>query len=196
MEPGGTVDATLRMETHSPGVNRPMTVPMERVENRILSIRGHRVMVDTDLAEVYGVPTRALNQAIKRNAERFPEDFAFRLTAEEKTELVTNCDRFGRLKHSTVFPLVFTEHGAIMAASVLNSPRAIEASVYVVRAFVKMREVLASHKELVRRLDEMEGKVDRQFKVVFDAIRALADDTRLHFEDDEPEQETEDTGDQ
>ena len=150
-----------------------MTVPMERVENRILTIRGHRVMVDTDLAEVYGVPTRALNQAIKRNAERFPEDFAFRLTVKEKTELITNCDRFTRLKHSIVVPLVFTEHGAIMAASVLNSPRAVEASVYVVRAFVKMREVLASHKELVRRLDEMEGKVDRQFKVVFDAIRAL-----------------------
>jgi hypothetical protein len=150
-----------------------MTVPMERVENRILTIRGNRVMLDADLAEVYGVPTRALNQAIKRNAERFPEDFVFRLTAEEKTELVTNCDRFSRLKHSTVFPLVFTEHGAIMAASVLNSPRAIEASVYVVRAFVKMREVLVHHKELVQRLNEMEGKVDRQFKVVFDAIRAL-----------------------
>ena len=150
-----------------------MAVPMERVTDRILSIRGRRVILDADLAEVYGVPTKAINQAIKRNAERFPEDFAFRLTAEEKTERVTNCDRFVRLKHSTVLPLVFTEHGAIMAASVLNSPRAIEASVYVVRAFVKMREALTSHKELVRRLDEMEGKVDRQFKVVFDAIRAL-----------------------
>ena len=95
------------------------------------------------------------------------------LSPDEKTELVTNCDRFFRLKHSTVFPLAFTEHGAIMAASVLNSPRAIEASVYVVRAFVKMREVLATHKVLVRRLDEMEGKYDRHFKVVFDAIRAL-----------------------
>ena len=156
-----------------------MTIPMERVEDRILSIRGHRVMVDTDLAEVYGVPTRALNQAIKRNVERFPEDFAFRLTSGEKTELVTNCDRFARLKHSTVFPLVFTEHGAIMAASVLNSPRAIEASVYVVRAFVKMREVLATHKELARRLIEMEQKYDRQFKVVFDAIRALMEPPKI-----------------
>ena len=150
-----------------------MAISIERVENRILTIRGHRVMLDADLAELYGVPTKALNQAIKRNVERFPEDFAFRLTVEEKTELVTNCDRFARLKHSTVLPLAFTEHGAIMAASVLNSPRAIEASVYVVRAFVKMREVLANHKELVRRLDEMEGKYDRQFKVVFDAIRGL-----------------------
>lgn len=99
--------------------------------------------------------------------------FRFRLKAEEKTELVTNCDRFFRWKHSTVFPFAFTEHGAIMAASVLNSPRAIEASVYVVRAFVKMREVLTSHKGLVRRLDEMEATYDRQFKVVFDAIRGL-----------------------
>ncbi|HZL98308.1 MAG TPA: ORF6N domain-containing protein, partial [Terriglobales bacterium] len=105
--------------------NRPMTVPMERVENRILAIRGHRVMVDTDLAEVYGVPTKRLNEQVKRNAERFPEDFAFRLTLEEKMELVAKCDRFPRLKHSTVFPLVFTEHGAIMAANVLNSRRAI-----------------------------------------------------------------------
>ena len=156
-----------------------MTIPMERVEDRILSIRGHRVMLDADLAELYGVQTKALNQAIKRNAERFPEDFAFRLTTEEKKELVTNCDRFGQLKHSTVFPLAFTEHGAIMAASVLNSPRAIEVSVYVVRAFVKMREVLVTHKELVRRLDEMEGKYDRQFKVVFDAIRALMEPPKI-----------------
>jgi hypothetical protein len=94
-------------------------------------------------------------------------------------ELVTNCDRFARLKHSTIVPLVFTEHGAIMAANVLNSQRAIEASVYVVRAFVKMREVLATHKELVRRLDEMEGKYDRQFRVVFDAIRGLMEPPKI-----------------
>ena len=156
-----------------------MTIPMERVENRILTVRGHRVMVDTDLAEVYGVPTKRLNEQVKRNADRFPEDFAFRLAPEEKMELVAKCDRFSRLKHSTAFPLVFTEHGAIMAANVLNSRRAIEASVYVVRAFVKMREVLASHKELVRRLDEMEGKYDRQFKVVFDAIRALMEPPKI-----------------
>jgi len=98
---------------------------------------------------------------------------------ERKKELVTNCDRFGQLKHSTVFPLALTEHGAIMAASVLNSPRAIEASVYVVRAFVKMREALATHKELMRRLEEMEGKYDRQFKVVFDAIRALMEPPKI-----------------
>jgi len=132
-------------------------------------------MVDTDLAEVYGVPTKALNQAIKRNADRFPDDFMFQLSREEadsiRSQTVTL--KTVRGKHWKYLPYVFTEHGAIMAASVLNSPRAIEASVYVVRAFVKMREVLATHKELVLRLDKMEGKYHRQFKVVFDAIRAL-----------------------
>ena len=156
-----------------------MTIPMERIENRILTIRGHRVMIDTDLAEVYGVPTKRLNEQVKRNAERFPEDFAFRLIMKEKMGLVAKCDRLSRLKHSTAHPLVFTEHGAIMAANVLNSQRAISASVYVVRVFVKMREVLATHKALVQRLDEMEGKVDRQFKVVFDAIRALMEPPKI-----------------
>ena len=153
-----------------------MTHPAERIETRILTIRGHRVMVDADLAEVYGVPTKRLNEQVKRNAERFPEDFAFRLTPEEKTELVANCDRFSRLKHSTAFPLVFTEHGAIMAANVLNSQRAIEASVQVVRAFVRLREVLATHKDLARKVDALErkhGTHDAQIKAIFEAIRAL-----------------------
>jgi hypothetical protein len=152
-------------------------VPLvDRVEDRILQVRGHRVMVDADLAEVYGVPTKRLNEQVKRNAERFPEDFAFRLTPEEKTELVANCDRFSRLKHSTAFPLVFTEHGAIMAANVLNSQRAIEASVQVVRAFVRLREVLATHKDLARKVDALErkhGTHDAQIKAIFEAIRAL-----------------------
>jgi len=161
-----------------------MAIPMERVENRILSIRsirGHRVMLDADLAELYGVPTKALNQAIKRNAERFPDDFMFQIAREEaeflRSQTVTI--KTVRGKHWKYLPYVFTEHGAIMAASVLNSPRAIEASVYVVRAFVKMREVLATHKELVWRLDEMEGKYDRQFKAVFDAIRALMEPPKI-----------------
>jgi len=116
------------------------------------------VMLDADLAEVYNVTTKRLNEQVKRNADRFPEDFAFRLTAEEKTELVANCDRFDRLKHSTAFPLVFTEHGAIMAASILNSQRAVEASVYIVRAFVRMREALATHRGVSQRLNELEGR--------------------------------------
>lgn len=130
-------------------------------------------MIDADLAEVYGVPTKVLNQAVKRNADRFPKDFAFRLTAEEMAELVTTCDRFDRLKHSTTFPLAFTEHGVIMAANVMNSPRAIEGSIQVVRVFVKMREVMGSQRELARRLNALESRHDAQFRVIFDAIRAL-----------------------
>ncbi len=158
-----------------------MTVPMERVGHRIRFIRGHRVILDADLAEVYGVPTKALNQAIKRNAERFPEDFMFKLSREEADSLrsQTVTLKTVRGQHRKYLPYVFTEHGAIMAASVLNSSRAIEASVYVVRAFVKMREVLTSHKELVRRLDEMEQKYDAQFKAVFDAIRALMEPPKI-----------------
>ena len=140
---------------------------------RILTIRGQRVMLDADLAELYGVPTKVFNQAVKRNAERFPEDFAFRLTAEEKEELVTNCDRFNRLKHSTAYPLAFTEHGAIMAASVLNSKIAVETSVYVVRAFVRMREALVENRGLSAHLHALERKYEAKFRVVFDAIRAL-----------------------
>ncbi len=135
-------------------------------------------MIDADLAEVYDVPTKALNQAIKRNPDRFPVDFAFRITAEEKAELVTYCDRFSRLKHSTSLPLAFTEHGVIMAANVMNSPKAIEGSVLVVRAFVKLREMMVSHRELARRLSALESRYDAQFRVVFDAIRALMEPPR------------------
>ncbi len=155
-----------------------MTVPIERVETRILSIRGHRVIIDTDLAEVYGVPTKALNQAIKRNAERFPEDFMFQLTREEadilRSQTVTL--KTVRGQHRKYLPYVFTEHGAIMAASVLNSSRAIEASVYVVRAFVKMREAMSSDSELARRLVALERKYaahDVRIRGIFDAIRSL-----------------------
>ena len=130
-------------------------------------------MLDADLADLYGVTTKRLNEQVKRNAKRFPEDFAFRLTAEEKTELVANCDRFERLKHSAAFPIAFTEHGAIMAASILNSKRAVETSIYVVRAFVRMREMLVEHRGLAARLNEIERKYDARFRVVFDAIRAL-----------------------
>ena len=139
----------------------------------ILTIRGHRVMLDADLAKLYGVMTGALNQAVKRNKGRFPEDFAFRLTAKEKEEVVTKCDNLARLKFSPVLPLAFTEHGAIMAASVLNSQRGIKTSVYVVRAFVRMREALAGHRDLAKHLTELERKYDAQFRMVFDAIRAL-----------------------
>jgi len=145
----------------------------EDISQRIHTVRGHRVMLDGDLAELYGVTTKSLNQAVKRNAGRFPKDFAFRLTAEEKEEVVTKRDNLSRLKFSPALPFAFTEHGTIMAASVLNSIRGVETSVYVVRAFVRMREALVAHRGLAQRLNELEIKYDAQFRVVFDAIRAL-----------------------
>jgi hypothetical protein len=112
-------------------------IAMERIERSILLIRGVKVILDADLAQLYGVSTKAFNQAVKRNRDRFPDDFTFRLTKEEKGEVVTNCDHLQRLRFSSVLPVAFTEHGAIMAATVLNSDRAIKLSVFVVRAFLK-----------------------------------------------------------
>jgi len=151
-------------------------VPVERIEQTILYIRGHRVILDNDLARMYGTNTKALNQAVKRNAERFPEDFMFRLSAQEKEEVVTNCDHLRQLRFSPNRPLAFTEHGAIMAATVLNSKRAIEASLYVVRAFVRMRKLLAGNQDLAKKIAALESKFedhDKNFAIVFQAIREL-----------------------
>jgi hypothetical protein len=151
-------------------------IPVKPIESLILIIRGQRVMVDADLAQLYGVPTKVLNQAIKRHGDRFPEDFLFRLTAAEKQEVVTNCDHLSRLKFSPALPYAFSEHGAIMAAMVLNSPRAVQASVWVVRAFVKLRETMSTHKELVRKLAELERRLDYHnddIRVLMEAIKQL-----------------------
>jgi hypothetical protein len=149
------------------------SIPVERIDARILAIRGHKVMIDADLAELYGVTTKRLNQQVRRNSERFPEDFMFELSAKEKVEVVANCIHLARLKFSPVAPLAFTEHGALMAASVLNTPRAIEVSVFVVRAFVRLKQALDSHQELARRLAQLEARTDARFKAVFDALRDL-----------------------
>lgn len=148
-------------------------IPLPRVEELILQLRRQRVLLDADLARLYGVTTKVLNQAVKRNAERFPTDFMFQLTADEKAEVVTICDHLSKLKYSPSLPYAFTEHGALMAASVLNSPRAVDVSVAVVRAFVRLRVMAASHAELARKIEAMEKKYDAQFKGVFDAIRQL-----------------------
>jgi hypothetical protein len=148
-------------------------IPAEKIEQSILLIRGQKVMIDADLAALYWVRTKVLNQAVTRNAKRFPEDFMFRLTNKEKDELVTNCDRFKRLKHSTALPRAFTEQGVAMLSSVLNSERAIEVNIQVMRTFVNLRKMLASHKDLAGKLAKLENKYDEQFKIVFDAIRAL-----------------------
>lgn len=147
--------------------------PLENITAKVLVIRGHRVLVDADLAELYGVPTKQLNQQVKRNQARFPEDFMFQLTAVEKEEVVTICDHLSNLKFSRTPPYVFTEHGAIQAANVLNSRQAIETGVQVVRAFVRLRKMLISNTELARKLAALEKKYDAEFKVVFAAIRDL-----------------------
>jgi len=119
------------------------------------------------------VSTKRLNEQVKRNRTRFPRDFVFQLTRAERDEVVANCDHLAKLRFAPTMPYAFTEHGALMAASVLNTPRAVEIGLYVVRAFVSLRDAIAGHRDLERRLNVLEGKYDRQFKVVFDAIREL-----------------------
>lgn len=148
----------------------------ETVARRIMPIRGERVMLDADLAVLYGVATKVLNQAVKRNAERFPPDFMFQLTPEEKVEVVTNCDHLAKLKFSSSLPYAFTEHGALMLGNVLNSPRAVEVSILVVRTFVQLREMLSIHKDLAAKLDQLERKIaghDQVITGLIDAIRGL-----------------------
>jgi len=136
-------------------------IPQERIESRIYLFRGQKVMIDRDLAELYGVPTKALNQAVRRNEKRFPPDFVFQLNNKEKDELVTNCDRFKLLKHSSSLPFAFTEQGIAMLSSVLNSDKAIEVNVLIMRAFVRLRQVLSANKDLSYLFRELKGKVDQ-----------------------------------
>jgi hypothetical protein len=152
------------------------TLVPQAVVNRILQLRGQRVMLDADLAELYGVTTKRLNEQVKRNPDRFPEDFMFQLNAEEKAEVVANCDHLGQLKYSPSLPYAFTEHGALMLGNVLKSSRAVEVSLLVVRAFVQIREMLSTHKELAAKLDQLERKVsshDQAIAGLIDAIRQL-----------------------
>jgi hypothetical protein len=149
-------------------------IPVEAIERRIFLIRGQKVMLDRDLAELYGVPTRRLNEQLRRNLDRFPEDFAFILTQQElkdlKSHFATSRSGWGGRRK---LPYAFTEHGVVMAA-----PTAVRASIQVVRAFVRLREILATRKDLAQKLDQLEKKVarhDQQIKAVFDAIRQLLD---------------------
>jgi hypothetical protein len=155
----------------------PDLQPLELIAAKILMIRGQRVMIDADLASLYGVPTKRLNEQVKRNSARFPKDFMFQLTAEEKQEVVANCDHLSSLKFSKTLPFVFTEHGAVQAANVLNSPQAVEVGLYVVRAFIRLRELAITNKELVQRLNELERRVehgfDTQDQTISDIMNAL-----------------------
>jgi hypothetical protein len=148
-------------------------VPAERIDRSIYMIRGQKVMLSSDLAALYRVQTRALNQAVRRNLDRFPGDFMFQLTPREfrnlKSQFVTSS--WGGARRSR--PYAFTEQGVAMLSSVLNSPRAVRVNIEIMRAFVRLRQVLASHADLARKLAVLESKYDAQFRVVFDAIREL-----------------------
>ena len=152
---------------------RKSNVTVERIESIILLIRGQKVILDRDLAQLYGVTTGNLNKAVKRNPDRFPSDFMFQLTPEEHQSLRF---QFGILKkgqHSKYLPHAFTEQGVAMLSSVLNSERAIEVNIAIMRAFVKLREMIGAHKDLKRKLAALEKKYDDQFKIVFEAIAEL-----------------------
>lgn len=145
-------------------------IPQEIIEQRIFLIRNQKVMIDRDLADLYGVETKHLNRQVKRNKLRFPEEFMFQLTPVERNQRVTICHRFKTMKHSSASPYAFTEHGVAMLASVLNSKQAITVNIQIMRTFIRLREMLATHKELKQKIEEMEKKYDAQFKIVFDAI--------------------------
>ena len=149
-------------------------IPAARIDRRILLVRGHRVMLDRDLAALYGVPTKRLNEQVRRNLGRFPPDFMFQLTAREaealRSQLATSKPGRGGRRYA---PYVFTEQGVAMLSSVLNSDRAIQVNIEIMRAFVRLRSMAASYTELARKVDALERRYDAQFKEVFDAIRNL-----------------------
>jgi hypothetical protein len=149
-------------------------IPSEKIQKSILLIRGHRVLLDSDVAKIYGVPTKRLNEQVRRNLVRFPDDFMFQLTEIEgeilRSQFATSSESWGGRRS---LPFAFTEYGAVMLAGVINSPIAINASINVVRAFIQLKQVVSSNHELSIRLDDLEKRYDHQFSSVFDAIRAL-----------------------
>jgi hypothetical protein len=156
------------------------SIAVDVIASRILVLRGQRVLIDTDLAELYGVPTKRLNEQVRRNAERFPTDFMFPLEQDEWDALRSQSATLnaGRGRHRKYLPYAFTEHGALMAATVLNSARAVEVSIYIMRAFVQLRELLAGHRELAKRLDELERRLERKLVSQDQAIVGILDAIR------------------
>jgi len=155
--------------------NNELIIDTKAIENRIFTIRGFQVMLDRDLSELYQVPTKRLNEQVKRNIERFPEQFRFQLSQDEKSELVANCDRFENLKHSTSLPNAFTEQGVAMLSAVLRSETAVQVSIRIMEAFVAMRKFIATNAEVFQRLDRVERKQlegDKKFEQIFDAIES------------------------
>ena len=150
---------------------------LEGIERHIYLIRGHKVMLDSDLASLYGVEAKQLKRQVRRNIERFPSDFMFTLTRQEHAALRSQIGTLKRGSHAKYPPYVFTEQGVSMLSSVLNSSRAIQVNISIMRAFVKLREMIASHRDLARRLDALEKNYNRKFRIVFDAIRELMEPT-------------------
>jgi len=151
----------------------PNMVPQEVIEQKIFLIRGKKVILDKDLAELYGVPTKRVKEQVNRNMKRFPDDFMFQLTWGEAKSLRSQFATLKRGEHIKFLPYAFTEQGVAMLSSVLNSERAIEVNIAIMRAFVKMRQLLGAQKGLLRKIEEMEKKYDNQFRIVFEAIRSL-----------------------
>jgi len=149
------------------------TLPAEQIESIIFSIRGKKVILDRDLANLYEVTTGNLNKAVKRNLDRFPDDFMFQLTPEEYESLRFHFGILKRGRHSKYLPYAFTEQGVAMLSSVLRSTRAVQVNIEIMRTFVRLRKMLAAHADLARKLAALEKKYDEQFRVVFDAIRQL-----------------------
>jgi hypothetical protein len=150
-------------------------IEIQQIQSKIYTIRGLQVMIDSELSEFYGVLTKVMNQAVKRNKERFPEEFMFQLTKDEKNELVTNCDRFDKLKHSTTTPYAFTEQGVAMLSAVLKSDVAVKVSVQIINAFVAMRKFLTTNASVFKRLDNLEIKqieTDKKLDTVLNAIES------------------------
>ena len=143
------------------------------IEPRLLRIRGMRVVLDADLARIYGVKTSRLNEQVTRNRDRFPPDFMFRLSKNEKAEVIANCDTLWKIKYSSALPRVYTEHGALMAASVLNTQQAVKMSIFVVRAFVRFRSMLSGHEEFAQRLSELEAKFTSHDESIQNIVKAL-----------------------
>ncbi|MBI4669176.1 MAG: ORF6N domain-containing protein [Elusimicrobia bacterium] len=157
-------------------------IPTEIIKRKIFLIRGEKVMIDRDLAELYEAPTKALNQAVKRNLDRFPEGFMFRLVREEMRELVTNCDRFASLKHASVTPMAFTVYGVAMLSSVLKSKRAARINVEIIRTFIKLQQALATRKDLAKKLEALENRITKN-EADIETVAQVIRDTLLPKEE-------------
>jgi len=153
-------------------------IPDEVIMNKIIMIRGQKVMISNDLAELYGVTTKRLNEQVKRNIKRFPKHFMFQLTEQEKEKVVAICDHLLNLKYSPYLPYVFTEHGTVMLANILNSERAIQASIRIVEIYIKLREHMLTNNDLLLKMEQLEkrmGKQDEKIALVFECLKKLID---------------------